>query len=152
LLLPLATAGETRAPEAGGDADESGQEQASSRHQNREATVADDRTLDPRMLHTSQPTVSAEERGSSPAARTWQPLVEPGMYVAGVAGDEIGQVKEVRAADFLVDRVGSLGLTPEASLYLPFERIHAMLGDKITLDIPSSAVEEYASAASPYRP
>jgi hypothetical protein len=67
------------------------------------------------------------------------------MYVRGVAGDEIGQVKEVRAGDFLVDRSGSLGMASDAPIYLPFERIHAMMGDRITLDIPSSEVDQHGT-------
>jgi hypothetical protein len=107
--------------------------------------MADDRKLDPRAPYADQPTRTAAESGYSDAAQTWRPLVQPGMYVAGVAGDEIGQVKEVRAADFLVDRSGLLGLGPTSLVYLPFERIHVMLSDRITLDIPSSQVDEHAS-------
>jgi hypothetical protein len=109
--------------------------------------MADDRRLHPRTLHTEHSTVTDE---ASNAARTWQPLVEPGMYVVGVAGEEIGQVKEVRANDFLVDRAGSFGMGSGAPVYLPFERIHAMLGDRITLDIPGSGVDEHASAPSSF--
>ena len=104
-----------------------------------------DRHGDAQTLSAALPSRSADEMCSSPAALTWAPLVEPGMYVAGVAGDEIGQVKEVRAADFLVDRSGSLGSGPSSPVYLGFERIHVMRGDRITLDIPSSQVESYAS-------
>jgi hypothetical protein len=68
------------------------------------------------------------------------------MYVVGVAGDEIGQVKEVRAGDFLVDRSGSFGMVQTSPVYLPFERIRVMLSDRITLDIPSSQVEEHATS------
>ena len=93
---------------------------------------------------------SAEDAGFSKAARTWAPLVEPGMYVVGVAGDEIGQVKAVRAGDFLIDRSGSLGFGPHGAVHLPFERIHVMRGDRITLDIPSSQVEYYASEPSAF--
>jgi hypothetical protein len=71
------------------------------------------------------------------------------MYVAGVAGDEVGQVKEVRAGDFLVDRSGSLGMAPSSLIYLPFERIHAMMGDRITLDIPSSQIDEHGHVPLP---
>ncbi len=100
-------------------------------------------------LGTELPTHSADACGFSHAALTWRPLVQPGMYVAGVAGDEIGQVKEVRAGDFLVDRTGSLGLSPSSLIYLPFERIHVMMGDRLTLDIPSSQVDEYGTVPLP---
>jgi len=106
--------------------------------------MADHSTMDP------HPTLPAEEVGYSAAARTWRPLVEPGMEVAGVAGDIIGQVKEVRASDFLVDRSSSLGLSPDGLLYLPYELIHVMLADKIRLDVPSSELEQFTSPASTY--
>jgi hypothetical protein len=109
----------------------------------------DDRNLDPRVHHAERPVLTAEDCGGSPAARTWRPLVQPGMYVRGVAGDEIGQVKEVRAGDFLVDRSGSLGLASDTPVYLPFERIHAIMADRITLDLPSSQVDEHGTAPAP---
>jgi hypothetical protein len=71
------------------------------------------------------------------------------MYVRDVAGTDLGQVKEVRAGDFLVDRSGGLGMASDAPIYLPFERIHAMMGDRITLDVPSSRVDELASVPTP---
>jgi hypothetical protein len=108
-----------------------------------------DRGADPRDQRAEGPVRAAEDQGASPAARTWHSLVEPGMVVVGVAGDEIGQVKEVRAADFLVDRSGSLGLGSDGLIYLPFERIHAMLADRITLDITSSQVDEYGIVPAP---
>jgi hypothetical protein len=104
--------------------------------------------LDPRALHADRPVATARDH-DSPVGRTWRPLVEPGMYVAGVAGDIFGQVKEVREGDFLVDRSGALGLDRVSPLYLPYERIHAMLADKIMLDVPSSQVEEHASVPAP---
>lgn len=97
---------------------------------------------DPRQQHAERPVLSAEACGASPAAQAWQPLIEPGMYVLGENGDIIGQVKEVRAADFLIDRSGGLGLASDTPIYLPFERVHAMAGDRITLDISSSQVDE----------
>jgi hypothetical protein len=109
----------------------------------------DDRELDPRVHRAERATLSADACGASPAARTWQPLVEPGMYVLGVAGDEIGQVKEVRAGDFLVDRSGAFGMAPSTPIFLPFERIHAILSDRITLDVPGSAVDDHASVPGP---
>lgn len=106
------------------------------------------------MAHTDRldqhPILDAEQDGYSAAARTWRPLVEPGMEVAGVAGDIVGQVKEVRASDFLVDRSGALGLAPDTLLYVPYERIHVMLSDKMTLDVPSSELDEFASPPATY--
>ena len=113
--------------------------------------MRDEGDLDPRVVNAERPILKAEDCGASPAAATWRPLVQPGMYVRGVAGDEIGQVKEVRAGDFLVDRSGSLGTASDVPVYLPYERIHAMLADRITLDIASSQVDEHASVPSELR-
>ena len=120
-----------------------------------EAHMPDDRKQDPRVHHAERPILTAEDVGDSPAARTWRPLVQPGMYVRGMAGDEpgrvdqLGQVKEVRAGDFLVDRSGAPGLTSDTPIYLPFERIHAIMGDQITLDLTISQVDEQGSVPSP---
>ena len=110
--------------------------------------MRDEGDLDPRVVDAERPVLRAEDCGASPAAETWRSLVQPGMYVRGVAGDEVGQVKEVRAADFLVDRSGSLGMASDVPVYLPFERIHAIMADRITLDIPSGQVEEHGSVPS----
>ena len=91
----------------------------------------------------------AEDCGASPAAATWRPLVRPGMYVRDVYGADVGQVKEVRAGDFLIDRSGSLGIASDTAIYLPFERIHAMMADRITLDVSGSQVDEHASVPAP---
>lgn len=111
--------------------------------------MAHEHDLRPGTVSANLPTRSAAECGFSHAAQTWRPLVQPGMNVAGVAGDEIGQVKEVRAGDFLVDRTGSLGLSSSTLIYLPFERIHVMMGDRITLDIPSSQVDQHGTVPLP---
>jgi len=108
-----------------------------------------DRTPDPRVQNAERPVLTAADCGASPAADTWRPLVQPGMYVVGVAGDEIGQVKEVRAGDFLIDRASALGLGPDVPIYLPFERINAMMGDRITLDVPSSKIDDLGSVPAP---
>jgi len=113
--------------------------------------MRDEGDLDPRVVNAERPVLKAEDCGASPAAETWCPLVQPGMYVLGMAGDEIGQVKEVRAGDFLVDRSNALGTASDAPIYLPFERIHAMMADRITLDIPTSQVDEQASVPSELR-
>ena len=103
------------------------------------------RDPDPRAANAERPVLKAEDCGASPAAQTWRALVRPGMYVRDVADDEIGQVKEVRTGDFLVDRSGSLGMASDVPIYLPFERIQAMMADRIALDIPSSQVDEHAT-------
>jgi hypothetical protein len=85
------------------------------------------------------------EQITKTAAQAWQPLIEPGMVVAGVAGDAVGHVQEVREFDFLVDRSGGLGMQPESALYVRYEHVHVLLGDKITLDIPSSQLDARAA-------
>jgi hypothetical protein len=118
-------------------------------HSPGEELMAHEHDVRPGKLGADLPTRSAAECGFSHAALTWRPLVQPGMYVADVAGDDIGQVKEVRAGDFLVDRSGSLGLSPSTLVYLPFERIHVMMGDRMTLDIPSSQVDDHGTVPVP---
>lgn len=104
------------------------------------------------MLHehlaAARPTVAVEQDEYSAAARTWMPLIEPGMRVAGVAGDVIGEVAEIRPGDFLVDRSGSLGLAADGLLTVPYERIHVLFADKMTLDLPSSQLDQYAAPPS----
>ena len=107
-----------------------------------------DRHPDPRVADAERPVLRAEDCGASEAAQTWRPLVRPGMYVRDVDGGEIGQVKEVRAGDFLVDRSGSLGIASDVPVYLPFERIQAMMADRITLDVAGSEVEDHATVPS----
>ncbi len=109
----------------------------------------EDQNKDLRVVNAERPVLRAEDCGASESAQTWRPLVQPGMYVRDAADDEIGQVKEVRAGDFLVDRSGSLGLASDVPVYLPFERIHAMMADRITLDIASSEVDDHASVPAP---
>lgn len=82
------------------------------------------------------------EESVSMAAQAWRPLVRPRMAVAGVAGDVIGEVGDVRPADFVVDRAGSLGSAPTTPLVVRYEHIHVILADKITLDLPSSQIDE----------
>ena len=40
-------------------------------------------------------------------------------------------------------------MASDAPIYLPFERIHAMMGDRITLDVPGNQVDELASVPTP---
>ena len=110
--------------------------------------MEEDRHADPRVVNAERPVLKAEDCGASEAAQTWRPLVQPGMYVRDAENDEIGQVKEVRAGDFLVDRSGSLGTASDVPVYLPFERIQAMMADRITLDIAAAEIDEHASVPS----
>ena len=100
--------------------------------------------------HTEEPlgrrALPAGPDGHSLAARTWRPLVEVGMLVAGVAGDIMGEVAAVQDGSFLVDRAGGLGLEPGDLLALPYERIHVLRTGKLMLDVPSSQVEEHSAA------
>jgi hypothetical protein len=106
------------------------------------------------MKHHHEPlgphTLPTGSDGHSLAARTWRPLVEQGMLVAGVAGDVIGEVVEVADGSFVVDRPGGLGLEPGDMLALPYERIHVMHADRLTLDVSSSRVQEHAVATWEY--
>jgi hypothetical protein len=62
--------------------------------------------------------------------------IEPGMYVVGADGHEIGQVKEVRLADFLVDQAdGPL-------LYVPHHAVDRFYGDRLRLNVSAGRAEE----------
>ncbi len=89
------------------------------------------------MIH-GRPIMSDEECGASEAAETWRPRLDIGMYVRGSAGEEIGQVKGLRSDSFLVDR-------PDGGpVALPYERIHAIISDRIRLDVPAALLDEVA--------
>jgi len=111
--------------------------------------MSDSRKLHPDTSRADRTAGPAEHAGALTPAETWRPRVAPGMRVVGVAGDEIGRVLEVRADDFLIHRSGSLGMTPAAPTALRFARIHAILGDRITLDVPSSQLDAPESAPPP---
>ncbi|MCC6174371.1 MAG: PRC-barrel domain-containing protein [Chloroflexi bacterium] len=96
------------------------------------------------------PIMTAAECGASSAARAWRPLIETGMYVCDAAGDEIGQVKEVRSGDFLIDRDLGMGIGPSGMVYVPYEHVHAMMGDRIVLDVPGARVDSIATLLSSF--
>jgi hypothetical protein len=58
-----------------------------------------------------------------------------GMEVVGVDGYRVGEVKEVRATDFLVDRTG------HRDIYVPFSAIQAVTAEKVSLSIPVDQVD-----------
>ncbi len=58
-----------------------------------------------------------------------------GMKVVGVNGDEVGEIKEIRQGDFLVDR-------PFArDVYVPLTAIHDVSADRVTLVVPADAID-----------
>jgi ferritin-like metal-binding protein YciE len=59
-----------------------------------------------------------------------------GMAVVGSDASQVGQVKEVRSADFLVDR------PRQRDVYVPFDAIQKTTGDRIMLNIPADRVED----------
>ena len=95
------------------------------------------------VIHT-RPVMSDEECGASEAAETWRPRLDVGMYVRGSAGEEIGQVKELRSGSFLVDRFDG------GPVVLPYERIHAIISDRIRLDVPAAELDEAGVAHSSF--
>jgi hypothetical protein len=111
--------------------------------------MRDEQRRNVRARHAEGPVLPAEDVGASEAARTWRPLVQPGMYVLGTDGDALGQVKEVRAADFLLDRAGATGPASATPIYLPFERIDTIMADRITLDLPGSQLDERGTVPRP---
>ncbi len=65
----------------------------------------------------------------------WRPQVRGGMSVMGADGDHIGEVKDLRADDFLVNR-------PRArDVYVPFKFVDNVVGEQILLRIPADVVD-----------
>jgi hypothetical protein len=81
--------------------------------------------------------------GSSSVQRA---QIRPGMDVVGSDANRIGQVKEVRDLDFLVDRAG------QRDLYVPFNAVRDVMGDQIVLVMPSSQVENQGWASPALTP
>ena len=98
---------------------------------------------DREVIH-GRPVMTDEECGASEAAETWRPRLDIGMYVLGSAGEEVGQVKEIRSGSFLVDRFDG------GPVDLPYERIHAIIGDRIRLDVSAAELDEARVAHSSF--
>ncbi|MDP8924611.1 MAG: hypothetical protein M3O34_17285 [Chloroflexota bacterium] len=97
-----------------------------------------------REVIDTRPIMTDEECGESEAAETWRPRLDIGMYVRGLAGEEIGQVKEIRSGSFLVDRVGG------EPVVLPYERIDTLDGDRILLNVAAAELEEARAPRSSF--
>lgn len=61
--------------------------------------------------------------------------VQQGMKVVGTNGDTVGQVKEVRSNDFLVNR------NMQRDVYMPFSAVQNVSGNTIALNIPANQVD-----------
>ena len=95
------------------------------------------------VIH-GRPVMTDEECGVSEAAETWRPRLDTGMYVRGSAGEEIGQVKEIGSGSFLVDRLNG------GPVALPYERIHAIISDRVRLDVPAAELDDGGVAHSSF--
>jgi len=62
--------------------------------------------------------------------------IRQGMAVVGSDASQVGQVKEVRAADFLVDR------PRQRDIYVPFDAIQETTGTRIMLNLPADRVDD----------
>ncbi|HET8631002.1 MAG TPA: DUF2171 domain-containing protein [Thermomicrobiales bacterium] len=62
--------------------------------------------------------------------------VRVGMCVVGSDRDEVGTVKAVRAADFLVDR------RMRRDVYVPMAAVRDVTADSIMLDVPAGRVDD----------
>lgn len=74
----------------------------------------------------------------SPAepAERWENQIREGMQVVGSDEKNVGEVKEVRRSDFLVDR-------PLArDVYIPYEAVQAASGDRVTIAVPAGEVND----------
>jgi hypothetical protein len=61
--------------------------------------------------------------------------VSAGMEVLGAEKERVGQVKEVRAADFLVER------SLQRDVYVPFAAIREVTGNQVVLTVTSDHVD-----------
>ena len=58
------------------------------------------------------------------------------MAVVGSDASQVGQVKDVRDADFLVDR------PRQRDVYVPFDAIQETTGNRIMLNLPADRVDD----------
>jgi hypothetical protein len=61
--------------------------------------------------------------------------VSAGMEVLGAEKERVGQVKEVRTSDFLVER------SPQRDVYVPFAAIRDVTGNQVVLTVTSDHVD-----------
>jgi ferritin-like metal-binding protein YciE len=64
--------------------------------------------------------------------------IRQGMAVVGSDASQVGQVKEVRSADFLVDR------PRQRDVYVPFDAMQETTGARIMLNVPADRVDDMA--------
>jgi hypothetical protein len=81
--------------------------------------------------------------GRSPVQRA---QLHQGMDIVGSDANRIGQVKEVRDQDFLVDRAG------QRDLYVPFDAVRDVMGNQIILTVPASQVDNQGWASPTLTP
>ncbi len=75
--------------------------------------------------------------GSSTGSQTmWRSRLRAGMQVVGSDQGDVGQVKEVRDGDFVVDR------SMARDVCIPFTAIRDVAGDRVVLDVPASDVDK----------
>ncbi len=61
--------------------------------------------------------------------------LRPGMEVLAADGDELGWVKDVRSADFLLER------SMQRDVYVPFDAIRDISSDRIVLNVASDQID-----------
>lgn len=69
--------------------------------------------------------------------------LQVGMVVVGSDGEVVGEVKRVRASNFLVDR------PLHSDIYIPFSVVHDITGKDVALTIPSYEVNRREQPARP---
>jgi hypothetical protein len=82
-----------------------------------------------------------QQRGT-PETEVTQWGISQGMPVVGADTKEIGQVKDVRRSDFLVDR-------PLArDVYVPMDAVQRVSNDEVVLSVASEDVDQMGWASS----
>lgn len=67
----------------------------------------------------------------------------PGLQVVGPTGEEIGEVKEVRTYDFVLNR------TMKRDVYVPFRFVREIAGSTLTLDVRRDEIDEMGWEMTP---
>jgi uncharacterized protein (TIGR02271 family) len=82
------------------------------------------------------PAAGAPAAGAAGVGGAGRRDVAVGAEVVGADGAPVGRVKEVRAADFLVDRRG------QRDVYVPFAAVAEAAANRLRLTVPADAVDD----------
>jgi len=82
----------------------------------------------------SNPQMASQPSSTQNQARANNSQIRPGMQVVGSDMESVGQVRDVRQNDFLID------IPMRRDVYAPLDAIQSMDGDKIVLNVPANNI------------